>query len=240
MTGRTQTLTRARQLAEEPYDRDLILAHLRDEIPRYRIYHPDGNRMQHAAEVTLSVIDGLDGDRLADRWAVFETDIWPRWQAGRDRPPLPHRWSWGVWALVISRLVRPRWATIRRVYIGRWVSRLPADDPLRQARDQLSVAMTTALVGSEVAHENAVNTGVRLMLVCGVDRLSELTEDDMLKLPPGTKGADVLDAVLCQLGVFNRTPLGGLARRMTAPRHTPRELAVVHGVPELFVDVVAT
>lgn len=100
--------------------------------------------------------------------------------------------------------------------------------------------MTSALVGSTAAHENAVNTGVRLMLACGVDQLSELTETDMLALPAGTKGADVLDSVLCQLGVFNRTPRGGTARHRTTSRHTPRELAVVHGVPELFVDVVAT
>ena len=239
MTSRAQMLARARQLAEEPYDRELILAHLREEIPRYRIYHSDANRMLRAAEVTLDVIDGVDGDRLADRWAVFETDIWPRWQAGRDRPPLGDRWSWGVWALVISRLVRPAWATICRVYIGRWVNRLPADDPLRHALEQLGAAMTTALVGSAASLAKAVNTATRLLLACGVDQLGELTEDDMLKLAAGTKGADVLDAVLCQLGVFDRTPLGGTARRFTVPRHTPRELAVVHGVPEPFVDVVA-
>ncbi|HSI93241.1 MAG TPA: site-specific integrase [Jiangellaceae bacterium] len=240
VTGTVETLARARRVGQAPYDRDPIAAHLEQMTAGLLI--SDGSvvpRRRRAIHAVCDVLDGQDGRRLVDRWAGFETEVWPAWKAGDGRPRLSYEWSFGVRAFAISRMVCPSVTLSLQVRVAQWFDLLPADDPLRQARDQLRKAMTSALVGSARSHENAVTTGVRLMLACGVDRLGELTEDDMLKLLPGTKGADVLDSVLCQLGVFDRTPRGGASRHRTTSRHTPRELAVVHGVPVPFVDVVA-
>jgi integrase len=49
----------------------------------------------------------------------------------------------------------------------------------------------------------------------------------------------VLDVLLCQLGVLDRTPRTGIARRLTRPRHSPRDLAKIHGVPEPFTSTVS-
>lgn len=131
---------------------------------------------------------------------------------------------------MISRLVRPQWATIATVRIGDWTRLLPADDPVIEARRRLAEAAGSCSIGSTKAYEIAINMATRLMLTRGVDRLDDLCEDDLLIPPSGMKGGDVLDVLLCQLGVFDRTPRSGTARRRTAPRHTERELAVVAGV----------
>jgi hypothetical protein len=139
---------------------------------------------------------------------------------------------------VISRLVRPKWATISTVRIGDWTKLLPADDPIALAQQRLADAACTCAIGSSNSHSNAMNMATRLLLTRGADRLEDLTDADLLIPAAGTKGADVLDALLCQLGVFDRTPRSGTARRLTAPRHSERELAVVVGVPEPFTEVV--
>jgi hypothetical protein len=43
-------------------------------------------------------------------------------------------------------------------------------------------------------------------MVRGYASISELTEEDLKAIPPQSTGTDVLDAALCSLGVFNRTP----------------------------------
>ncbi len=99
------------------------------------------------------------------------------------------------------------------------------------------MAATAALpFGTPMFAMNAVNRGLRVLLRCGVDELSALTEAD-LRIAGRGKGADILDAGLCQLGVFNRTPQRGIKRWSSVGRHEPGELAGVAGVPEPFRQV---
>jgi len=230
---------RARRLDRAPYDRQVLTAHLAEQMRGWRfVRRYDDSRMLSAVRATLDVIDEIEGDSLADRWARFEQDVWPRWQAGQDRLPIAARWGFGVWALVISRLVQPVWATISTVRVGDWTKILPADDPITLARQRLADAAKTCAIGAAPSHGQAINMATRLVLHRGVDRLDDLTEADLLIPTGGAKGGDVLDVLLCQLGVFDRTPRRGAARRLTAPRHSERELAVVAGVPEPFTEVV--
>lgn len=237
MTG--AVTQRARQLGMASYDRQVLIGNLAEQMRGWRFTKRyDDSRMLLAVGATFDVLDGLEGVSLAERWAKFEEQIWPRWQAGIDRPDRGTRWGFGVWALVISRLVRPQWATIATVRIGDWTRLLPADDPVIEARRRLAEAAGSCSIGSPKSYEIAINMATRLMLTQAADRLDDLSEDDLLIPPSGMKGGDVLDVLLCQLGVFDRTPRSGTARRRTAPRHSERELAVVAGVPEPFVEVV--
>ena len=230
---------RSRELGSAPYDPAALTDHLVEQMRGWRFGHRyDDVRMLSAVRATLGVIEQIAGDSLADRWAGFEVDAWPRWQAGTDRLPIGDRWGFGVWALVIARLVRPQWSTIATVRIGDWTNILPADDPIMVARQRLTEAARTCAIGAPTSHGKAINMATRLLLHRGLDRLDDLADADLLIPAAGLKGTDVLDVLLCQLGVFDRTPRSGSARRLTAPRHTARELAVVAGVPEPFTDVV--
>lgn len=229
----------ARQLGAAPYDREVLIEHLAGQVDGWRFTKRyDDSRMLSVVHATFDVLDKLEGVSLAERWAVFEEKVWPRWQCGKDRLDCGTRWGFGVWALVISRLVQPQWTTIATARVGDWTKILPAEDSISVARQRLMESAKTCAIGSPKSYEIAVNMATRLMLIRGADRLDDLTEDDMLIPAVGTKGGDVLDVLLCQLGVFDRTPRSGTARHRTAPRHTERELAVVTGVPEPFVEVV--
>lgn len=235
----TTPIEQARHLGNAPYDRQVLTSHLIEQMRRWRFTKPyDNSRMLSPARATFDVLDGLEGASMAERWAIFAEQVWPRWQAGQDRLQLGARWGFGVWALVISRLVQPQWASIATVRIGDWTKILPADDPITLARQRLADAAENCAIGTPALHGQAVNMATRLLLTRGTDRIEDLSEDDLLIPPAGTRGADVLDVLLCQLGVFDRSPRSGTARRRIIPRHTERELAVVAGVPEPFVEVV--
>src|SRR5579859_4061540 len=54
---------------------------------------------------------------------------------------------------------------------------------------------------------------------------------------PGSHGTDALDATLCSLGVFARTPRRGSARHNRRRRLTASELVEIAGVPQCFREV---
>jgi integrase len=237
MTGRSAQLAAARGIGGASYDRAAVAAHLDKELAGYRFQpRSEARRMRHAVTLILDVLDELPGEHLADRWEVFETERWPQWLAGEGRPTDSRRWTWGAWALVTSRLVRPSWSFINRTRTGQWVARLPVDDPLTTACEQLRQATAALPFGSPNFQSLAVNSGLRLLLHRGVDELAALTEADLL-VPGRSKGGDLLDAALCQLGVFDRTPQRGTTRWRTVGRHEPAALAVVAGVPEPFQEL---
>jgi site-specific recombinase XerD len=237
MTGRPAQLATARVLAVATYDRQAVLAHLREEVAGYRFRDRyEARRMLHAAELTLDALDRLSGERLADRWDAFEAQVWPRWLSGEERPPLNATWTWGVWVLVTSRLVRPSWPFLTRSRTTQWIARLPLDDPLTAAHEQLVAATAALPFGTPAFAVNAHNRGLRLLLHHGLDDLSALAETDLLVAGRG-KGADVLDGALCHLGVFNRSPQRGTKRWSSVGRHEPADLAGVAGVPEPFRQV---
>ncbi len=57
--------------------------------------------------------------------------------------------------------------------------------------------------------------------------------------PSWSKGSDVLDAALCTLGVFGRTPQQGASRRHLGERLTPAEMVARKGIPGPFRRVTA-
>jgi integrase len=73
-----------------------------------------------------------------------------------------------------------------------------------------------------------------MLLVRGYASISELTEEDLKAIPPQSTGTDVLDAALCSLGVFNRTPQRGPTRRHRGSRHTIAHLIAMADIPESF------
>jgi integrase len=85
----------------------------------------------------------------------------------------------------------------------------------------------------------AVSNGLRILLVRGYDSLHHIKDDDLKLLSVRwSKGSDALDAALCSLGVFSRTPKRGSARHGRRQRMTASELVENAGVPDRFQQVV--
>lgn len=238
VSARAAQLSAARVLSTAPYDPADVLAHLQVELSAYRFREPaDRVRMLRAATFTVGEMDRLPGADLTVRWRHFETGIWPGWRAGDPPAVLGERWTWGAWALTCSRLVRPSWPLLGDTRTSQWVARLPTEDPLHRAHERLSQAGRALPALSAAIRATAVNRGLRLLLLTGHDELEQLTEED-LHTVTGGKGADTLEVMLHQIGVLARTPQRGSARMATKARHSPAELAVVHGVPAPFTEVV--
>ena len=85
----------------------------------------------------------------------------------------------------------------------------------------------------------AVCNGLRLLLARGYDSLHHIKDDDLKLLSARwSKGTDALDAALCSVGVFSRTPKRGSARHGRRQRMTASELVENAGVPDRFQQVV--
>jgi site-specific recombinase XerD len=84
-----------------------------------------------------------------------------------------------------------------------------------------------------VGRGRAVRTGLRLMLIGDYDWPSQLRDEDLRRAPHGANGTDILDAALCDLGVFKRSPRRGTTRHHARPPRTIEELVTAR-VPEPF------
>ena len=122
-------------------------------------------------------------------------------------------WTWGARVLVPTRMVVPSIEWLHDVRVNQWIVRLPEEHPLVQQHQLLLGAIAgITWTGARNRHE-AVCNGLRILLARGYDSLRQIQEEDMKLLHHRwSHGTDALDATLCSLGVFSRTPRRGSAR----------------------------
>jgi integrase len=219
------------------YDRTALHRRTTAAVETYHLYPADRRRMLRACEILWDLLDTCSGETLEARWTVFERDIWAEWIAGRNRPSENH-WTWGVWVVVIARIIQPSWHLLSQVRIVQWLARLPADDPIVQERDRLAEALAAISWASTACQAEALSTGLRLLIAHGYSRLEQISEQDLAAVPvhPG-QGLDALDAALCSLGVLARTPRRGSSRRLRRTRYSPAELVERSDMPDRFRPV---
>ena len=223
--------------SQSPYNRVHLLTRLDAAVARWRFDAAEKRRMARACLHLADVLDQCAGRTLQERWTVFEQSVWRAWVAGRTRPS-PNHWTWGARAVVMTRLVLPSWEWLANIHLAKWVVSLSADDPLLQQRDLLAQAVAAVPGASPGFQALAINTGLRILLTRGYDSLYQITEEDLTQRPlRWSKGSDTLDAALCGLGVFARTPLRGSSRRSRHGRRTAAELVAVSAIPEHFQGV---
>ena len=217
-----------------PYDRGQLLAQLTAAIATFRFPTADRRRLLQASDELLVVLDQCTGQTLQERWQEFERQVWPVWVAGSNRSSLS-RWTWGVRAIVTARLVRPGWELLATVRVSQWIARLPPEDRLAQQAVLLEQALAGVSWVAPSRRAIAVNLGLRLLLTHGYDAVGQITEQDLQELPrTAAHGSDTLDAVLCGLGVFARTPQRGTSRHRRRAQRTPAELVAICKIPAGF------
>jgi site-specific recombinase XerD len=213
----------ARQLADEEFDPEAVL----DVVGRATSsWSCDPRRRREALQAASALVLGSPvdpGATLQQWWESVET---------KYVRCSPHTGR----ALVMSRLVRPSWALVASARIERWVQDLPVEDPLQQARMQLMKTCGQVSWASQQGRVRAVRTCLRLMLARGYDRVSELTDEDLRLPPAGANGTDILDAVLCLLGVFGRSPRRGTTRHRARPPRSISDLVEAR-IAEPFREV---
>jgi integrase len=122
--------------------------------------------------------------------------------------------------------------------VNQWIAHLPEDHPLAQQHTALLQATGSITWTSAHSRQLAVSNGLRILLVRGYDSLHYIKDEDLKLLAVRwSKGTDALDAALCSLGVFSRTPKRGSARHGRKQRMTASELVDNAGVPDRFRQV---
>ncbi len=227
----------ATALGTKRYNRDRMLAMSSEMICSFQLKEEDKSKMRGACCHLADALDRCSGSTLQHRWSDFETKIWPRWAAGHDRPCT--LWTWGARVLVPMRMVTPSIEWLSDVRVNQWIVRLPEDHPLRQQHSLLLKATAPITWTSAFCRHLAVSNGLRILLARGYDSLHQIQDDDMKLLASRfSKGTDALDAALCSLGVFSRTPKRGSARHSRRRRLTASELVEIARIPERFRQVV--
>ena len=120
------------------------------------------------------------------------------------------------------------------MHLPRWVACLPVGNSLLEQRDRLAKAVETISWAGPVVRYRAISNGLRILLVHGYTSLTDITEKDLAAIPPHSLGADVLDAALCSLGVFARTPQRGPTRRHRRGRPTIADMVARADIQSTF------
>ncbi|MDQ2834602.1 MAG: site-specific integrase [Acidobacteriota bacterium] len=209
---------------------------MRFRLAKYSLAY-DKRKAVSACEQFVKTLDGCSGRTLQERWTTFESTVWKKWTAGENRPSPANYWAWGPRVIVITRLVIPSWEWTKDVYLMNWVLRLPETDSLFQQYHRLVQALETVSWAKGHGRHKAARTGLRLMLTRGYDEFTEITDTDLQRIPSPEKGIDVLDAALCSLGVFDRTPQRGSSRKNRRGQKSIRELVEIANIPARFWEV---
>jgi len=223
-------------LADRPYDRVALLSRSDEVIASLRLSREDKSKMRSACRHLATALDHGQGITLQQRWHDFEKTVWPAWAKGVNRPCT--LWTWGARVLVPARIVVPSMEWLCDLRVNQWVMRFPEDDALVQQHRLLLDATVGVRWASPHSRHLAVSSGLRLLLVRGYTTLHDIQDDDLKELSTHySKGIDVLDAALCALGVFARSPKHGSTRHSRRSPLSISELVDVSRTPAAFREI---
>ncbi len=226
-------------LRDTPYDQHVFLEQLTVAMETMRFHPHARQQIPRTFEALGGALESCQGVTLQERWKDFEQRIWPQWLAGQSRPP-GKWWTGGVRVAVTARLVRPGWDLLCTSNTATWMKYVPEEDPLRQQVALLQETLASLSWARPEMRAAALNAGLRLLLAHGYDRLHQITEQNLLDMPSAAElGSDTLDAALCTLGIFPRTPKRAGSRHRRKERLSTQEMVVASDIPERFRQVTA-
>jgi hypothetical protein len=229
---------KAEALATQRYDRDKLLALVDEVTTHFRMPNSfERSEMRAVCRYLADALDRCSGSTLQQRWNDFEKRFWPKWKAGVGRRGREY-WTWGARVLISARMIAPSLDMLSDLRVNQWIAHLPEDHPLVQQHTSLLQATDSITWTSARSRQLAVSNGLRILLVRGYDSLHHIKDDDLKLLAVRwSKGTDALDAALCSLGVFSRTPKRGSARHGRRQRMKASELVENAGVPDRFRQI---
>lgn len=187
-------------------------------------------------------LDRLQGATLAERWSCFER-FWIAEVKGRKATGR-HLQAAVFVPAIIMRMVAPSMLFLRNYKPVNWIrGLLPTAAPLRGTVDELARAIDRLQnhVYSEETKAGALHLGVKMLLTTDCWDLRDVREADLIDVWQQSgrcTGADALDAALCSLGVFARTPLRGIARsKRPKPGAAIEDYVGLFRVPAQFREV---
>jgi len=229
---------KAEALAGQRYDRDKLLAVVDEVTTHFRMPNSfERSKMRAVCRYLADALDRCSGSTLQQRWNDFEKRFWTKWKGGVDRRGREY-WTWGARVLISARMIAPSLNMLSDLRVNQWIAHLPEDHSLAQQHTSLLQATDSITWTSAHSRQLAVSNGLRILLVRGYSNLHHIKDDDLKLLSVRwSKGTDALDAALCTLGVFSRTPKRGSARHGRRQRMTAPELVENAGVPDRFRQV---
>ncbi|MGA8594014.1 MAG: site-specific integrase [Bryobacteraceae bacterium] len=223
-------------LRTQPFDESALLKRADEIVATLRLNAEDKRKAVNACNKLGEALDRCRGRTLQDRWNDFERSVWPKWSRGKDGPC--ELWTWGARVIIPARVVVPTMSWLSDVHITQWIERFPDNDPLVQQYDLLLKAAAGVRWASPHSQRLAVCSGIRLLLTHDYDTVQQIKDEDLKALTLHySKGMNVLDAALCALGVFSRSPKHGSTRHSRRRMLTVPELVQVSGTPERFGEV---
>jgi site-specific recombinase XerD len=220
-----------------PYEGQVLLDQLTVAMEGMRFHPHARQQIPHTFDPLRRALETCHGLTLQERWQDFEQRIWPQWLAGQDRPA-GKWWTGAVRVAVAARLVQPSWDFLCTTYTATWMESLAPTDPWTVQIHRLKEALDALSWAKPAMRAAAFNAGLRLLLAHGYDRLEHITEYDLLSIPSAAElGSDTLDAALCTLGIFSRTPKRAGSRHLRTERLSVEELVERSAIPEPFRQV---
>ncbi|GHO63073.1 hypothetical protein KSC_019650 [Ktedonobacter sp. SOSP1-52] len=228
-----------KRLGDLPYEGDSFLGQLTHVQASMRFHPYARQQILRTFEPLRQALDTCHGLTLQERWQNFEQHIWPQWLAGQDRP-LEKWWTGGVRVAVTARLVRPGWDLLCHSNTATWMKSLSENDPLFYQVQRLKEALASLSWARPQMQAAALNAGLRLLLFHSYQVLEQITEQNLLDIPAAAElGSDTLDAALCALEIFARTPKRAGSRHLRKERLSIEELVAQLAIPERFQEVTA-
>lgn len=231
---RLEALDAGRRLRNEPFEMDRVGRAIAREVMSSQLTAKARAHAEHQALQDLASYHPATAGPVTVQqwWTDFETHLLEAARL-RERGRIT---SAAARALVTSRTVTASWPLLDGAPVAVWARALPDDDPVSVAYTRLRSASSSVTWAAPISRDRSVACGVRVLLRHGYDTLESITENDLNDGPYGPTGVDLLDAWLCELGIFDRSPQRGTTRRFA---EQPRTVEYYAGlVPEVFRPVV--
>src|SRR5260370_3716362 len=220
-----------------PYDGQVLLDQLVAAMEGMHFHPHAGQQIRDTFDPLCRALEACHGLTLQERWQDFEQRIWPQWVAGQHRPA-GKWWTGAVRVAIAARLVQPSWDFLCTTYTATWMESLAPTDLCAVQIHRLKEALDALSWAKPAMRAAALNAGLRLLLAHGYDWLEQITEHDLLSIAYAAElASDTLDAALCALGIFSRTPKRAGSRHLRTERLSVEELVERSAIAEPFRQV---